>query len=322
MKAVRVHQYGGLEALKVEEVPMPSPGAGEARVKIEAVGVNFIDIYHRIGRYQGALPLTLGQEAAGIVDAVGPGVSEVKPGDRVVYASVQGSYAEYAVAPAWRLIPVPAGVDLQRAVAVMVQGMTAHYLAISTYPLKPGDTALVHAAGGGTGQLLVQIAKRRGARVIGTASTEEKAALAREAGADEMILYTQADFEAEVKRLTEGRGVDVVYDSVGKDTFDKSLNCLRRRGTMVLYGQSSGSVPPLDPQVLNVKGSIFLTRPFLAHYTADRAELMQRTGDLFKWIAAGELKVRIDKTFPLAQAPEAHRYLEGRQSKGKVLLLP
>lgn len=322
MKAVRVHQYGGLEALQVEEVPTPAPGAGEARVKIEAVGVNFIDIYHRIGRYQGALPLTLGQEAAGTVDAVGSGVTEVKPGDRVVYASVQGSYAEYAVAPAWRLIPVPGSVDLQRAVAVMVQGMTAHYLAISTYPLKPGDTALVHAAGGGTGQLLVQIAKRRGARVIGTASTEEKAALAREAGADEMILYTQADFEAEVKRLTNGAGVEVVYDSVGKDTFDKSLNCLKRRGTMVLYGQSSGSVPPLDPQVLNAKGSIFLTRPFLAHYTADRAELMQRTGDLFKWIAAGELKVRIDKTFPLAQAAEAHRYLEGRQSKGKVLLLP
>ena len=322
MKAVRVHQYGGLEALKFEDVPMPAPGAGEARVKVEAVGVNFIDIYHRIGRYQGALPLTLGQEAAGTVDTVGPNVSDVRPGDRVVYAGVQGSYAEYAVAPAWRLIPVPGSVDLPRAVAVMVQGMTAHYLAISTYPLKPGDTALVHAAGGGTGQLLVQIAKRRGARVIGTASTEEKAALAREAGADEMILYTQADFEAEVKRLTNGAGVDVVYDSVGKETFDRSLNCLRRRGTMVLYGQSSGSVPPLDPQVLNVKGSIFLTRPFLAHYTADRAELMQRASDLFKWIAAGELKVRIDKTFALTQAAEAHRYLEGRQSKGKVLLIP
>ena len=322
MKAVRVHQYGGLEALQVEEVPTPAPGAGEARVKIEAVGVNFIDIYHRIGRYQGALPLTLGQEAAGTVDAVGPGVAEVKPGDRVAYASVQGSYAEYAIVPTWRLLPVPAGVDAQRAAAVMVQGLTAHYLTFSTYPLKPGDTALVHAAGGGTGQLLVQIAKRRGARVIGTASTEEKAALAREAGADEMILYTQADFEAEVKRLTEGRGVDVVYDSVGKDTFDKSLNCLRRRGYMVLYGQSSGPVPPTDPQVLNAKGSLFLTRPTLAHYTADRAELLGRANDLFKWMAAGELKVRIDKTFPLAQAAEAHRYLEGRQSKGKVLLLP
>ena len=322
MKAVRVHQYGGLEALQVEEVPTPAPAAGEARVKIEAVGVNFIDIYHRIGRYQGALPLTLGQEAAGTVDAVGPGVTEVKPGDRVAYASVQGSYAEYAIVPTWRLLPVPAGVDAQRAAAVMVQGLTAHYLTFSTYPLKPGDTALVHAAGGGTGQLLVQIAKRRGARVIGTASTEEKAALAREAGADEMILYTQADFEAEVKRLTEGRGVDVVYDSVGKDTFDKSLNCLRRRGYMVLYGQSSGPVPPTDPQVLNAKGSLFLTRPTLAHYTADRAELLGRANDLFKWMAAGELKVRIDKTFLLAQAAEAHRYLEGRQSKGKVLLLP
>src|SRR5574341_411912 len=322
MKAVRVHQYGGVEALKYEEVPAPQPGDGEARVKIEAVGVNFIDIYHRIGRYQGSLPLTLGQEAAGTVDAVGSNVTDLKPGDRVVYASVQGSYAEYAIVPAWRLVPVPAKVNMQQAAAVMIQGMTAHYLTHSTYPLKQGDTALVHAAAGGTGQLLVQMAKRCGARVIGTVSTEEKAALARDAGADEVILYTQTDFEAEVKRLTNNTGVDVVYDSVGKDTFDKSLNCIRRRGYMVLYGQSSGSVPPLDPQVLNAKGSIFLTRPFLAHYTADRAELMQRTGDLFTWIAAGELKVRIDKTFALAQAAEAHRYLEGRQSKGKVLLLP
>ncbi len=322
MKAVRVHQYGGLEALKYEEVPLPEPGEGEARVKIEAVGVNFIDIYHRIGRYQGTLPLTLGQEAAGVVDAVGPNVTDVKVGDRVVYASVQGSYAEYAIAPAWRLVPIPKEVDAQHAAAVMIQGLTAHYLTFSTYPLKPGETALVHAAGGGTGQLLVQIAKMRGARVIGTASTEEKAALAREAGADEVILYTQTDFESEVKRLTNGAGVDVVYDSVGKDTFDKSLNCLRRRGMMVLYGASSGAVPPLDPQVLNAKGSIYLTRPFLAHYTADRAELLGRANDLFAWIAAGKLNVRIDKTFPLAAAAEAHRYLEGRQSKGKILLLP
>lgn len=322
MKAVRVHQYGGLEALKYEDIPLPEPKEGEARVKIEAIGVNFIDIYHRIGRYQGALPLTLGQEAAGVVDAVGPNVTDVKVGDRVAYASVQGSYAEYAVAPAWRLVPIPKEVDAQRAAAMMIQGMTAHYLAISTYPLKKGDTALVHAAGGGTGQLLVQIAKMRGARVIGTVSTEEKAALAREAGADEVILYTQTDFESEVKRLTNGAGVDVVYDSVGKDTFDKSLNCLRRRGYMVLYGASSGAVPPLDPQVLNVKGSIYLTRPYLPHYTADRAELMGRVNDLFEWIAAGKLKIRIDKTFPLAQAAEAHRYLEGRQSKGKILLLP
>lgn len=322
MKAVRVHQYGGLEALTYEEVPLPEPGEGEARVKVEAVGVNFIDIYHRIGRYQGSLPLTLGQEAAGTVDAVGSGVKEVKPGDRVAFASVQGSYAEYVIAPSWRLVPIPQGVDAQQAAAVMIQGMTAHYLALSTYPLKKGETALVHAAGGATGQLLVQVAKRCGARVIGTVSTEEKAALAREAGADEIINYVQADFEAEVKRLTNNAGVDVVYDSVGKDTFDKSLNCLRRRGMMVLYGASSGAVPPLDPQVLNAKGSLYLTRPFLAHYTADRDELMGRVNDLFQWIAAGELKTRVDKTFPLAQAAEAHRYLESRQSKGKILLIP
>jgi NADPH2:quinone reductase len=322
MKTMRVHQYGGLEALKYEEVPVPEPGEGEARVKIEAIGVNFIDIYHRIGRYQGSLPLTLGQEAAGTVDAVGSNVTDVKPGDRVVYASVQGSYAEYAIAPAWRLVPIPSSVDAQQAAAVMIQGMTAHYLTFSTYPLKQGETALVHAAGGGTGQLLVQIAKRRGARVIGTVSTEEKAAVAREAGADEVILYTQTDFESEAKRLTDNKGVDVVYDSVGKDTFDKSLNCLRRRGYMVLYGASSGAVPPLDPQVLNAKGSLYLTRPFLAHYTADRVELMGRVNDLFNWIAAGELKVHIDKTFPLSEAAEAHRYLEGRQSKGKILLIP
>lgn len=322
MKAVRVHQYGGLEVLQYEDVPVPEPGPDEARVKLEAIGVNFIDIYHRIGRYQGSLPLTLGQEAAGTVDAVGSNVKDVKPGDRVVYASVQGAYAEYAIVPAWRLVPVPANVNAQQATAIMIQGMTAHYLAFSTYPLKEGETALVHAAGGGTGQLLVQIAKRCGARVIGTVSTDEKAGLARAAGADEAVLYTQADFESEVKRLTNNKGVDVVYDSVGKDTFDKSLNCLRRRGYMVLYGASSGAVPPLDPQTLNAKGSIYLTRPFLAHYTADREELLWRVNDLFKWIAAGELRVRIDKTFPLAKAGEAHRYLEGRQSKGKILLIP
>jgi NADPH2:quinone reductase len=322
MKSVRVHQYGGLEVLKYEDVPVPEPKEGEARVKIEAIGVNFIDIYHRIGRYQGSLPLTLGQEAAGTVDAVGPNVKDVKPGDRVVYASVQGAYAEYAIVPAWRLVPVPAGVNAQQAAAAMIQGMTAHYLALSTYPLKEGETALVHAAGGGTGQLLTQVAKRRGARVIGTASTEEKAMRAREAGADAVVLYTQVDFETEVKRLTNNVGVDVVYDSVGKDTFDKSLNCIRRRGYMVLYGASSGAVPPLDPQVLNAKGSIFLTRPFLAHYTADRAELLWRANDLFGWIAAGELKVRVDQTFPLTESAEAHRYLEGRQSKGKILLIP
>ena len=322
MKAVRVEQFGGLEALQIQDVPVPDPGEGEARVKIDVVGVNFLDIYQRIGRYQGSLPFTLGQEAAGIVDAVGPNVTEVKPGDRVAYALVQGSYAEYAIIPAWKLVPIPNGVDATRAVAAMVQGITAHYLTHSTYPLKAGETALVHAAGGGTGGLLVQVAKHCGARVIGTVSTEEKARLAREAGADEVILYTQTDFEAEVKRLTNNKGVNVVYDSVGKDTFDKSLNCLRRRGYMVLYGASSGAVPPIDPQILNAKGSIFLTRPYLGHYIADRTELLERATDVFQWIADGELEVRIDKTFPLADVAEAHRYLENRQSKGKVLLSP
>jgi NADPH:quinone reductase len=323
MKAVRVEQFGGPEALRVLDMPLPKPGEGEARVKIEAIGVNFLDIYQRIGRYQGSVPFILGQEAAGIVDAVGgSNVTEVKPGDRVAYASVQGSYAEYAIVPVWRLVPIPAGVDAQQAAAAMVQGITAHYLAFSTYPLKQGETALVHAAGGGTGQMLVQVAKRRGARVIGTVSTEEKARLALQAGADDVILYTQTDFESEVKRLTSNAGVDVVYDSVGKDTFDKSLNCLRRRGYMVLYGAASGPVPCLDPQVLNAKGSLYLTRPYIGHYTADRAELLWRANDVLNWVAAGELKVRIDKTFSLAEVAQAHRYLEGRQSKGKILLLP
>lgn len=322
MKAVRVEQFGGLDALKVEDVPLPEPGEGEARVKTEAIGVNFLDIYQRIGRYQGSVPFILGQEAAGIVDAVGPNVTEVKPGDRVAYAMVQGSYAEYTVVPAWWLVPIPADVDASQAVAAMVQGMTAQYLTFSTYPLKAGETALVHAAGGGTGRLLVQVAKLCSARVIGTVSNEEKATLAREAGTDEVILYTQTDFETEVKRLTQNAGVDVVYDSVGKDTFEKSLNCLRRRGYMVLYGASSGAVPPIDPQILNAKGSLYLTRPYLGHYIADRAELLGRANDVFHWIATGQLKVRIDKTFPLADVAEAHRYLEDRQSKGKILLIP
>jgi NADPH2:quinone reductase len=322
MKAIRVHQFGGLEVLNIEDIPLPEPGEGEARVKLEAIGVNFLDIYQRIGRYQGSLPFTLGQEAAGIVDTIGRNVTEVQPGDRVAYASVQGSYAEYAIVPAWRLVPIPPSVDARQATAAMVQGLTAHYLAFSTYPIKAGDIVLVHAAGGGTGQILVQVAKRCGARVIGTVSAEEKALIAREAGVDDIIFYTQTDFESEVKRLTNNTGVDVVYDSVGKDTFDKSLNCLRRRGYMVLYGASSGPVPPVDPQVLNAKGSLYLTRPYIGHYTADRAELLQRVNDVFGWLASGELKVRIDKTFPLAEAGEAHRYLEGRQSKGKILLIP
>lgn len=322
MKTVRVHEYGGLEVLKYEEVEKPEPGEGEARVRIEAIGVNFIDIYHRIGRYKGSLPLTLGQEAAGIVDAVGPNVTDAQPGDRVAYASVQGSYAEQAIVPAWRLVKVPSAVDVQQSAAVMLQGMTAHYLTHSTYPLKEGETALVHAAGGGAGQLIVQIAKMRGARVIGTASTGEKAALASEAGADHIILYTETDFETEIKRLTNDKGVDVVFDSVGKDTFVKSMNCLRPRGYLVLFGQSSGPAPQIDPQILNPKGSLFLTRPTLGHYISNREELTGRVNDLFGWMASGKLKVRIDQTFPLAEAAEAHRYLEGRKSKGKVLLIP
>jgi NADPH:quinone reductase len=322
MKAIRVHAVGGPDVLTHEEVAKPEPGNGEARIKIEAIGVNFIDIYQRSGLYKLPLPFTLGQEAAGVVDAVGVGVSQVKIGDRVEYASVMGAYAEYAIAPAWRLVTVPEGVTAQQAAAVMLQGMTAHYLVSDTYPLKAGDTALIHAAAGGTGQLLVQIAKMRGARVIGTVSTEEKSRLAKQAGADEVILYTQQDFEAEVKRLTEGKGVDVVYDSVGQATFDKSLNCIRRRGTMVLFGQSSGPVPPLDPQVLNAKGSLFLTRPLLAHYTVDRTELLKRADDLFGWIRAGKLQVRIDHTFPLGDAANAQRALQGRGTTGKLLLIP
>ena len=322
MKAIRVHSIGGPEALIYEDIAKPEPGSGEARVNIEASGVNYIDTYQRSGLYKVPPPFTLGQEAAGTVDAVGAGVAEVKPGDRVAYASALGAYAEYAIVPAWRLVPVPQGVSTQQAAAVMLQGMTAHYLACDTFPLKPGDTALVHAAAGGVGLLLVQVAKMRGARVIGTVSTEDKARLAKQVCADEVILYTQQDFEAEVKRLTGGKGVDVVYDSVGVTTFDISLNCIKPRGYMVLFGASSGPVPPLDPQVLNAKGSLFLTRPMLAHYTADRAELLKRANDLFGWMSAGKLQVRIDRTFPLAQAAEAHRALQSRATKGKILLIP
>jgi NADPH2:quinone reductase len=322
MKAVRVHEYGGPEALQYEEIAKPEPGQGQALVRVEAIGVNFIDMYRRSGQYTGQLPLVLGDEAAGVVEAIGPGVTEVGVGDRVAYAFVQGAYADYALAPAARLVPIPAGVDSRQAAAAMLQGMTAHYLTLSTYPVQPGDTLLIHAAAGGAGLLVVQLAKRRGARVIGTVSTEAKAALAREAGADEIILYTQADFEAEVKRLTDGRGVDAVYDSVGQTTFDKSLNCLRPRGYMVLFGQSSGPVAPLNPQLLNAKGSLFLTRPSLGHYIATRDELLQRAGDVLGWLASGDLKVRIDSEFPLAQAADAQRRLESRATAGKLLLIP
>ena len=300
-----------------------NPGTGQARVRIAAAGVNFIDIYVRSGQYPAPLPLTLGQEAAGVVDAVGPEVGEVRVGDRVAYAPQPGgAYAEAAVVPAARLVPVPEGVDLPVAAATMLQGMTAHYLSHSTYPIQAGDTVLIHAAAGGVGGLLVQLAKRRGARVIGTVSSEEKAREARAAGADAVILYTQTDFAAETRRLTGGEGVHAVYDSVGKDTFAGSLDSLRVRGMLVLYGQSSGAVAPLDPQVLNAKGSLFLTRPTLGHYVAERGELLQRAGDLFGWIAAGELQVRIAATFPLAEAAQAQTYLASRQAKGKVLLIP
>jgi NADPH2:quinone reductase len=322
MKAVRVHDYGGAEVLAIEDIAVPEPQAGEARVKIEAIGVNFIDIYQRTGLYPLKTPFTLGMEGAGVVDAIGENVTEVEKGERVAYAMILGSYAEYALVPAAKLVPLPADVDSQSATALMLQGMTAHYLTHSSYALKDGETALVHAAAGGTGLLLVQIAKMRGARVIGTVSTEVKAQLAKAAGADEVILYTQSDFLTEVKKLTGGKGVHVVYDSVGATTFEKSLDCLRPRGYLVLFGQSSGPVPPLDPGKLAAKGSLFLTRPTLAHYTLDRSELLQRAGDLFGWSASGKLKLRIDKVCSLSQAAEAQRLLESRKTTGKIVLVP
>lgn len=322
MKAVRIHEFGGPEVLRYEDVPRPEPGAGEALVKIAAAGVNFIDIYHRIGLYPLSLPLMLGLEAAGVVEAVGPGVTEFKPGDPVAFGSQQGAYAEYIAVPAAKLVPVPPELNLAEAAGALIQGMTAHFLSHSTYPLKNGDTALIHAAAGGVGLLLVQMAKKQGATVIGTTSTEEKAQLVRQAGADHVILYTQDDFEAETKRLTEGRGVDVVYDSVGQTTFEKSLNVLRLRGMMVLYGQSSGKVAPIDPLTLNSKGSLFLTRPSVFHYIAAREDLLWRSGDLFKWLAAGEIKLRIERQLPLAEAAEAQRLLSSRQTAGKLILVP
>ena len=322
MKAVRVHAPGGPEALKYEDVPEPTPKQGEAIVKIDAAGLNYIDVYQRSGLYKLDLPLTLGLEAGGTVTAVGAGVTEVKVGDKVAYTGVPGAYAQYAAVPAQRLVVLPPGLQPKQGAAAMLQGMTAHYLACSTYPLKTGDTCLVHAAAGGVGLLLCQIARTRGARVIGTVSTDEKAKLAREAGADQVILYTKQDFEFEVKRITGGKGLQVVYDSVGKTTFDKGFNCLAPRGMMVLYGQSSGPIGAFDPQVLNQKGSLFLTRPSLGHYTATREELQQRAGEVLGWIRDGKLKLRTELEFPLKDAAEAHRALEGRKTTGKVLLIP
>lgn len=322
MKAIVVENCGGPDALAYSDAPQPVPQAGEALIKLEAVGLNFIDVYHRTGLYPLPRPFIPGMEAAGVIEAVGANVTDVAVGDRVAYAMHPGAYAEYAVVPAWKLVQMPAGVSPAQGAAAMLQGMTAHYLVTSVHQLKAGETALIHAAAGGVGLLLIQMAKNIGARVIGTVSTAEKAALAREAGADEVILYTEQDFEAETRRLTDGKGVQVVYDSVGKDTFLKSLNCLAPRGMLALFGQSSGSVPAFDPGLLAQKGSLFLTRPSLAHYAATREELLWRAGDVFNWIGAGTLHLRLEKVFPLAQAAEAHRQLEGRQTTGKVVLLP
>lgn len=322
MKAIRVHETGGIEKLRFEDLPVPNPGPGQARVALRAIGVNFIDTYHRRGWYKLPLPFTPGMEGAGVVDAVGEGVTAVHPGDHVAWAMSMGSYAECALVNANVLVRLPEGTDFLAGAAVMLQGMTAHYLAYSTFPLRSGETALIHAGAGGVGLLLTQIARMIGARIIATVSTPQKAELARNAGADHVILYDETDFEAEVKRITGGRGVDVVYDSVGKTTFDKSLNCLKPRGMMVLFGQSSGVVPPLDPGLLANRGSLYLTRPTLGHYTLDREELEWRASDVLGWVAEGKLKLRIERTYPLSSAADAHRDLEGRQTTGKLLLLP
>jgi len=322
MKAIVVDNTGGPQVLVYKEVETPKPRAGEALVKIAAIGLNYIDVYHRNGLYKLPTPFIPGSEAAGTVEKLGEGVAEVATGDRVAYAMAPGAYAEYAAVPAAKLVKIPDGVDFTAAAAAMLQGMTAHYLTTSTYNLKSGDGALVHAAAGGVGLLLIQMARRIGARVFGTVSTEEKAKLAREAGADHVILYTKEDFESEVKRLTDGRGLQVVYDSVGKDTFLKSLRVLAPRGMLALFGQSSGPVPPFDPGLLAQGGSLFLTRPSLTHYTLTRDELMWRATDVLNWIRTGDLKIRIHGTFPLRDAAEAHRQLEGRKTTGKVLLIP
>lgn len=322
MNAIRIHALGGPEVMRLDDVPTLEPGPGDVVVRVEAVGVNFIDVYQRTGLYKLPTPFTPGQEAAGTVAAVGSGVTDLVVGDRVAYAGVMGAYAEFAVVPADQAVPVPDGVSTRLAAAVMLQGMTAHYLATSTYPLRPGDTCLLHAAAGGVGLLLTQMAKRRGATVIGTVSTADKAALARGAGADHVIRYDEQDFLAETRRVTGGAGVQVVYDSVGRDTFEQGLDALARRGTMVLFGQSSGPVAPLDPQVLNRKGSLYLTRPTLGAYTATRAELLARAGEVLSAVRDRTLDVRIGLELPLARAADAHRELEARRTTGKVVLLP
>lgn len=320
MKAIRVHEHGGPDVMKLEDVPVPEPGPKQALVRLSASGVNFIDVYFRTGLYKAEAPTSIGSEGAGVVEKIGPGVTEVAVGDRVAYAMARGSYAEYAVVPAAVLVKLPDGITFEQAAAAMLQGMTAHYLTHSTYPLKQGDSCLIHAAAGGAGLMTVQMAKARGARVFGTVSTEAKAQLARENGADDVIRYTEQDFEQEVQRLTNNRGVDVVYDSVGKTTFEKSLNCLRPRGVMALFGASSGAVPPVDPQTLNAKGSLFLTRPSLAHHVLTRDELLWRAGDVLNGVASGKLRLHIDGAYPLSEVAQAHRALESRATTGKLLI--
>ena len=322
MLAIRARRHGGPEVLELETLPDPQPGPGQALVRIGAAGINYIDVYHRTGLYPMPLPAPIGLEGAGVVEAVGAGVTEVRPGDRVAWQGAPGSYATHNLVPADRLVILPPEIDARTGAAILLQGLTAHYLTRSTYRLQPGETCLVHAAAGGVGLLLCQMAKRAGARVIGTVSTEEKAELAREAGADDLILYTKENFESAVKRLTEGKGVEVVYDSVGKTTFEKSLDCLARRGFLVLYGQSSGPIPAIDPRALNLRGSLFFTRPSLHHYDTTREELLERANDVLGWVSRGELRIRIGATFPLPAAPAAHRALEGRETTGKVLLIP
>jgi NADPH2:quinone reductase len=322
MKAIQVFQPGGPEVLTLADISIPEPKREEAVVEVKAAGVNFIDVYYREGRYPASLPFTVGQEGAGVINAIGADVNNLEVGDRVAYTGVLGSYAEYAALPADRLVKIPDQLDFDHAAAAMLQGMTAHYLSHSTYPIRKGDTVLIHAAAGGVGLLLVQMAKHLGARVIGTAGSEEKARLAHDAGADEVIIYTRQDFDTETKRITNGMGVDVVYDGVGKTTFEKDLNVLRFRGYLILYGASSGAVPPFDPMILNKKGSLYLTRPSLHHYIHTRAELEKRSTDVLEMIARGDLKLRIHRTYSLAEAAMAHRDLEGRKTTGKLLLIP